>query len=562
MAVRTIVNSGAASNRIDMIFLGDGYTAGEIASTYTNHAQSLVNYLFNDSILSQPFGRYEKFFNIHLVDVVSAQSGADDPASGKVRNTALGATYNFDGQTDRLLYINDSTTRAVMDSALSGTGITADMRFVTVNETKYGGGGGYFATYAGGNTEALEVALHEVGHSFVGLADEYGGFTSRYTGAEPTEVNITKDPTGAKWSRWLGYEQAGISQYLRPDVVGRIGAYEGGGYYEQGIYRPSELSKMRVLNQPFDAISREAFVLEFYKYVDPLDSYAYQGQTAVTDIPLLSVSPIDNEIIKVDWFVNGVLKKSNATQTTMSELGLGVGTFNISARAYDTTDWVRLDRSSLEQTVSWNVTLTRPPSGGTPGNDVFRSTSASETFDGAAGRDTVIYQGARAQYTLGTIGTDRLVTDQTISRDGIDRLTAIERLQFSDGTLAFDTSGNAGQVYRLYQAAFARTPDTPGLKHNVGLVDNGLTLQQMSSAFIVSTEFQQKYGTNLSDTAYINALYQNVLGRGPDPAGASGWQSLLNDGSWTRTTMLIGFSESPENIAKVAAAIANGIWLA
>ncbi|WP_284178597.1 M64 family metallopeptidase [Rhabdaerophilum sp. SD176] len=561
MAVRTIVNTGAASNRIDMIFLGDGYTAGEIATTYTNHAQSLVNYLFNDSILSQPFGRYEKFFNIHLVDVVSAQSGADDPASGTVRDTALGATYNFDGATDRLLYINDTTAGSVMNAALSGTGIAADMRFVTVNETKYGGGGGYFATYAGGNPEALEIALHEVGHSFVGLADEYGGITSRYTGAEPAEVNITTDPTGAKWSHWMGYEQAGISQYLRPDLVGQIGVYEGGGYYEQGIYRPSELSKMRVLNQPFDAVSREAFVLEFYKYVDPLDSYAYQGQAAVTDIPLLSVTPVDSEIIKVDWFVNGVLTRSNATQATMSELGLGVGTFTVSARAYDTTDWVRLDRFSLEQTVNWTVTLTRAPNYTTPGNDVFRSTSASETFDGAAGRDTVIFQSTRAEYSLGTIGTDWLVTDQTISRDGIDRLTAIERLQFSDGTLAIDTPGNAGQVYRLYQAAFARTPDTPGLKHNVGLVDGGLTIQEMASAFIASAEFDQKYGADPSDSSYITALYQNVLGRAPDPSGFSGWQGRLDDGSWTRTTMLLGFSESPENISNVANAIANGIWL-
>jgi hypothetical protein len=52
-----------------------------------------------------------------------------------------------------------------------------------------------------------------------------------------------------------------------------------------------------------------------------------------------------------------------------------------------------------------------------------------------------------------------------------------------------------------------------------------------------------------------------VLGRDADPAGLAGWQARLNDGSWSRTTLLIGFSESPENISKVASAIANGIWL-
>jgi hypothetical protein len=83
----------------------------------------------------------------------------------------------------------------------------------------------------------------------------------------------------------------------------------------------------------------------------------------------------------------------------------------------------------------------------------------------------------------------------------------------------------------------------------------------MSSAFLASGEFQQRYGTNSSDATYINALYQNVLGRNAEPEGFAGWQGRLNDGSFNRTTMLIGFSESPENITKVAPAISNGIWL-
>ena len=204
---------------------------------------------------------------------------------------------------------------------------------------------------------------------------------------------------------------------------------------------------------------------------------------------------------------------------------------------------------------------------GEDGNDLFQAGRGNDTFDGGAGLDRIVMSSSRAAYTLGTFTqaggvTTGAVTDRTANRDGVDALINIERLQFTDGTLAFDTAGTAGQVYRLYQAAFARTPDTGGLKHNVGLVDGGLSLQQMSSAFLASAEFQQKYGSDPTDSAYINALYRNVLGRDADPAGLSGWQGRLNDGSWTRTTLLIGFSESPENIAKVAAAIANGIWLA
>jgi Ca2+-binding RTX toxin-like protein len=195
------------------------------------------------------------------------------------------------------------------------------------------------------------------------------------------------------------------------------------------------------------------------------------------------------------------------------------------------------------------------------GNDVLTGGAGNDTLDGAWDLDTARFSGMRANYTLASIPTGIEVRDNVSGRDGIDTLAGIERLQFSDGVLAFDASGNAGQVYRLYQAAFARTPDNAGLKHNIGLIDDGLTLQQMSSAFLASAEFQQRYGVNVTDTDYINALYQNVLQRNAEPAGLAGWTALLNEGFWNRTTLLIGFSESPENIANVAPVIGTGIWL-
>jgi len=349
MSVRTILNNGASSNRVDIIFLGDGYTSSELAGTYTSHVNSLISYLFDDSLLTQPFGRYENFFNIHLIDVTSNESGADDPGTGTVRDTALNATYFFDGQTERLLSIDTGLADAALNAGLAGTTIDPDMRFVTVNSSKYGGAGGPYAVFAGGNTFAREVALHEVAHSFAHLADEYGG-GGAYSGSEPVAINVTTDPNGSKWSYWHGYQQEGI---------GVIGAYEGGQYADTGIYRPSLNSKMRTLENPFDAISREAFILEFYEHVDPLDEYSYQGTSGtLTDIGSLTVVPIDTNVITVDWYVGGNLVVSNDDSVTMSDLGLGAGTHSISARAYDATDWVRADRSSLEQTVSWTVNLT------------------------------------------------------------------------------------------------------------------------------------------------------------------------------------------------------------
>jgi hypothetical protein len=295
--------------------------------------------------------------------VISNQSGADVPPENVFRDTALDARYFYDGTTDRLLYINDGKANTALNSGLADAGFTADIRLVTVNDTRYGGGGGFYSVYAGGNGSATEVALHEMGHSFNGLADEYGGFTTPYGGAEPSEINVTKNASGAKWSQWLGYNQPGI---------GVIGAYQGARYYDLGLYRPSNNSKMRSLGQPFDAIAREKIILDIYAIVDPLDTYLPNALPLI-DPPQLWVDTIDPNVIDMEWFVNGT-KVPGATGETFSLLdhGFGAGLFTVQARAFDPTGfdpvngWVRKDENTLpldkrlEQFVSWTVTQTIP----------------------------------------------------------------------------------------------------------------------------------------------------------------------------------------------------------
>ena len=218
-AYTTLVNHGPSANRVDVVFLGDGYTAGDIANgDYADDVQQYVNYMFANTLNSDPFYRYRNFFNVHAINVVSNQSGADVPPLGVFRDTALDAKYYGDGTTERLLTVSTSKANAARNTGLAGAGFTAEMQSVTVNDTRYGGSGGSYAVCAGGNSSAREVALHEVAHSFSGLADEYGGSTTTYAGSEPTEINVTKNASGAKWSQWLGYNQPG---------VGVIGAYQG-----------------------------------------------------------------------------------------------------------------------------------------------------------------------------------------------------------------------------------------------------------------------------------------------------------------------------------------------
>jgi hypothetical protein len=524
MPVRTILKNGSPDNRIDIVILGDGYKASEISSKFTSDAQNMVNYLFGGSLLSEPFSEYAQYFNVHLIDIISNESGADNPSTGFKAETALDATYYFDGATERLLSINNDKADAALTSALSGSGIVADIRFVVVNDSKYGGAGGKYAVYAGGNEFSLEVALHEVGHSYAGVADEYGGDPSVFNGAEPNGVNISKDGSGAKWEQWLGYNQPG---------VGKIGAYEGGGYFDKGIYRPSESSKMRDLGKPFDAISREQFILKFYEDVDPLDTWTSNGGSLMLrDITDLSVSPISTDRINVDWYVEGVLTVTGRSAVTIDDLKLTAGTHNVSAIAADKTDWVRLDRTSLEQIISWQIELSNP----TNGNDRFALTSGNDNIDGLLGLDTASFGVARAQVNVSSNGNTITAIGQ-----GSDTLVNIERLVFTDGTLAFDTDGIAGQAYRIYKAAFNRTPDNDGLKFWIGELDKGMSLLQAASGFVGSAEFNSAYGGATNNLGIVQKFYQNVLGREGEAGGVSYWTGELDSGSKSTAQVLAIF---------------------
>jgi hypothetical protein len=214
---------------------------------------------------------------------------------------------------------------------------------------------------------------------------------------------------------------------------------------------------------------------------------------------------------------------------------------------------------------------------GLGGNDSFKGYGDGQDGDyfvGGDGVDTAIYRGKKSDYVIKTDiaivnrvkdGGSRIsgltVTDSVNSRDGTDYLIEVERLQFSDRTVALDISGIAGQAYRVYQAAFNRTPDNGGLKYWIGLMDSGVSLSAVSSAFIASAEFKFLYGTNPTNEVFITKLYDNVLHRAPDLGGYTYWIYLLNTGGIDNISALIHFSESAENKAGVIGVIQNGIDL-
>ncbi|MCC0035239.1 MAG: DUF4214 domain-containing protein [Hoeflea sp.] len=208
-----------------------------------------------------------------------------------------------------------------------------------------------------------------------------------------------------------------------------------------------------------------------------------------------------------------------------------------------------------------------PKSGSTdsptnPGTQQGNTTVNISSISGSAlnrgdGKDTVTVAGNRADHSITNIN----IASNSITIDG-KTITNVERLAFSDGTLALDDEGIAGQAYRIYKAAFARTPDNDGLSYWIGEMDGAVALLQVSTGFIGSAEFKSVYGTNPSGLEIVARLYQNVFGRDGESAGIAYWVGEVDSGRQSIAQILVGFSESPENVTGVAPGIADGIFYA
>jgi len=350
--VETIINNGDAANRVDIAILGDGYTAADMQK-YRNDVQTLMTRFFD----SEPFREYRNFFNVHRIDVVSSQSGADHPERSSFVNTALDATYNCSG-VQRLICVNISTVNTILGNSVAPA--QRDMTFVIVNDSEYGGSGGSVAVTST-NQEVLELILHELGHSFGLLADEYGGPPPPVCNNtfEPSAVNATKatDRSLIKWNHWI---DANTPIPTLTAVDGVPGLYQGAVYCDAGLYRPTFGSRMRFLGRPYEQINTEQLIKRIYNVVSPIDA----SQPAATDITLTTAQSQAFSItslitlsgtIKVDWFLDGVFQSSGAGFTVNN---LSSGAHVVDAVVKDTTAQVRKDTENLlSDSRRWKVTV-------------------------------------------------------------------------------------------------------------------------------------------------------------------------------------------------------------
>ena len=236
------------SHSIDIAFVAEGYTADEMGH-YLDDCRAAIGSLFRH----EPFKSMQDRFNIIAVKSESEDSGTSEPSKGIWRNTALGSHFDT-FYSDR--YLTTLHLKRLHD-ILAGT--PYEHIIILVNTEHYGGGGiynSYNLSYTGGK-QFLPVVVHEFGHSFGGLGDEYAYGDSDpmyFSDTEPWEPNLTTKATAIiKWENLIR--------------EGKAGLYEGGGYLTHGVWRGSENCRMRTNEEPeFCAVCQQALtqLIKFY----------------------------------------------------------------------------------------------------------------------------------------------------------------------------------------------------------------------------------------------------------------------------------------------------------
>ncbi len=303
---------GAPPDKVDLLLIGDGYTARECGEAFAADAGRIIEALFRH----EPFSTRRTDFNVWGLCPPAPQSGVARPSTGVYRRSPVGATYDAFGSERYVLTFDN---RALRDIAA-----WAPYEFVTilVNSDTYGGGGIFntFSTVAARSDWAEYLFVHEFGHHFAGLADEYYTSPVAYSPAtpviEPWEANVTAlaDPRALKWRTLVSpgtpiptpwpksaFETAQrdfqarrklIREQRRPEMemsalfreeqahatgllgayANRVGAFQGANYDAQAYYRPQADCVMFTRDEvPFCRVCRAALEQVIDLYAGPAD---------------------------------------------------------------------------------------------------------------------------------------------------------------------------------------------------------------------------------------------------------------------------------------------------
>ena len=346
--VDTLFRNGERTNRINFVYISDGYQSAEL-NTFITNANTINNSMFSQT----PFADYKNYFNTYAIRVPSNQSGAKHPGTAADEASVVPAqpvanpdnyfqsTFDYASIHRLLVPQNNTDIYNVLASNLPDY----DQPFAVVNSSYYGGSGGAVAT-ASADPSSAEVAIHEIGHSFAGLADEYWAGPT-YAAERP---NMTQDnnPATIKWKNWLGINSIGIYPHAEDPTW----------------FRPHESCKMRFLGYAFCSVCTERLIDRIHELVNMIDSITPTAtsftlsNTNDVDFSVTTVQTIPSTI-GVNWYLNASTTPfaTNQENVTVPFASLLDGNNTVRAEVLDSTTLSKsyLAAAGYINSITWTV---------------------------------------------------------------------------------------------------------------------------------------------------------------------------------------------------------------
>jgi hypothetical protein len=342
--VDTILYNGDKSKLLNIVIIGDGFMAGE-QSLFKFYATNVKEHFFSQP----PFSNYVNYFNVFAIEVPSNESGANHPGTSpdpdcppvpvSTADNYFGSTFDAYG-IHRLVCIRHYDSAA---NVLAANFPEYDIVLFMANSPYYGGSGGYYSVTTI-NPASDEVTIHEIGHSFGDLADEY------WSGSpwEAPNQTMNSSPSTIRWKNWLYDNGIGIYPFTE----------------NSSWYRPHQGCKMQYLYVPFCSVCAERLIETIHNLVNPVNSYypsdllAITADTALLDFRLDLLCPVPNTL-KTEWTIDGHLAAVNTASFQVDPDTLALGGHQLAATVMDTTVLTRSDDHWISHmyNVTWDINV-------------------------------------------------------------------------------------------------------------------------------------------------------------------------------------------------------------
>jgi IgA Peptidase M64/Secretion system C-terminal sorting domain len=344
--VQTIQFKGDKSKYINLVIMGDGFTATQ-QDLFITKAKAASDYVLKQA----PWVNYRDYVNVYAIKVISRESGikhpkntTECPADMPVSNpdNYFGTTFDVGG-IHRLV-----VPKKNVSAVLAANFPMYDQVVVLGNSTYYGGSGGSEAT-ATIDSASFEVLAHEIGHSFAGLSDEYYAGD----GYARENINMTKEsnPSLVKWKYWIGASQPNIGVFKHCC-----------GGASSSWYKPtSGTCEMEALGNQFCAVCKEAFVEKIHSITNPIVDYTpretnINATTALINFNLIELmKPIPNTL-NIKWQLDTQVTNSNSQTFQVDQRNLSNGIHTLTATVVDNSSYVKINTHSVHlNSVVWKI---------------------------------------------------------------------------------------------------------------------------------------------------------------------------------------------------------------